>query len=201
MVGHNFCGPCFILVHYQVGWSCAYGGVASCFHLAYVAKMTSQTYMLAKQLGEVLSQLNLKITTAESCTGGGLSAAITAIPGSSAWFDAAFVTYSNVMKRNLLNVPENLLQSHGAVSEQVAEAMLQGALKCAGADVGAAVTGIAGPSGATDTKPVGSVYISYGTADDFRTQLYCFEGNRESVRAQSIEAALRLTIGLCREKV
>ena len=107
---------------------------------------------------------NKKVTFAESCTGGLISSLITKESGSSAVFEAGFITYSNAMKTKMIDVPESLLIEHGAVSEPVVKAMLTGALKQSGADVGVAVSGIAGPNGGTNDKPVGLVWIAWGDA-------------------------------------
>lgn len=163
--------------------------------------MNSQTNILALKLGGYLSRFGLKITTAESCTGGGLSAAITAVPGSSAWFDAAFITYSNPMKNKILSVPLELMEVEGAVSEGVALEMLRGAIANSGSDLGVAITGIAGPSGATDTKPVGTVCIAYGGLDsEIKTKSEQFKGDRQSVREQSVIRALQLILEYCQKK-
>src|SRR5690606_16344231 len=107
---------------------------------------------LAEQLGQQLRTCGAKVTVAESCTGGGIAQAITSVPGSSAWFDYGFVTYSNQAKTRLLGVPESLLQSVGAVSGEVVSAMVAGAVRMAGCSFGAAVSGIAGPDGGTAEK-------------------------------------------------
>src|SRR5262245_50128834 len=112
---------------------------------------------LAQDLAVVLRQHRLMLTTAESCTGGGIAAAVTAVAGSSAWFERGFVTYSNAAKREMLGVQEATLQAHGAVSEPVVREMAAGALQHSTAQVAVAVSGIAGPDGGTPAKPVGTV--------------------------------------------
>lgn len=119
---------------------------------------------MAKSLINALDANNKKVTFAESCTGGLISSLITKESGSSSVFEAGFITYSNAMKTKMIDVPESLLIEHGAVSEPVVKAMLTGALKQSGADVGVAVSGIAGPNGGTNDKPVGLVWIAWGDA-------------------------------------
>jgi nicotinamide-nucleotide amidase len=123
--------------------------------------LSEPTVALATELGTLLQQRGWRITTAESCTGGLVAGAITAISGSSGWFDFGFVTYSNDAKRGLLDVPQSTLEAHGAVSEEVARAMAAGALEEAKADIAVAVTGVAGPTGGTPAKPVGTVCFAW----------------------------------------
>jgi nicotinamide-nucleotide amidase len=136
----------------------------------------------------------LKIATAESCTGGLIAALLTEIAGSSDVFERGFVTYSNDAKRELLGVPEELLTTHGAVSAPVARAMAQGALRRARADIAVAVTGIAGPGGGTDEKPVGLVHIAAARAGSATATQICRFGDigRDQVRRKTVEAALAL---------
>ena len=131
------------------------------------------------------------IATAESCTGGLIAGAITEIAGSSAVFDRGFVTYTNETKEAMLGVPKALLDTVGAVSAEVAEAMAMGALAASGADVAVAVTGIAGPGGATATKPVGRVYIGVAVrGGEAEAREHTFAGDRHAVRMQTVEGAL-----------
>ena len=123
--------------------------------------MDNEIIELARQLGKVLKEQGMKIATAESCTGGGIAQAITEIPGSSAWFDRGFVTYSNAAKLQMLQVKQSTLDEFGAVSEQVAIEMVEGALMNSNADLAVSVTGIAGPDGGTNIKPVGTIYIAW----------------------------------------
>ncbi len=148
---------------------------------------------MAEQLLQSLRARGLTLTTAESCTGGLLSALLTEIPGSSDVFTHGYVTYANAAKASMLGVPEPLLKTHGAVSAPVAIAMAQGALHHAGASVSVAITGIAGPSGATADKPVGLVHIASARAG-YSTlhQQQVFSGDRASVRMQAVVAALEL---------
>lgn len=138
-----------------------------------------------------------RVATAESCTGGLIAAACTAVAGSSAWFERGFVTYSNESKHELLGVPKALLEAHGAVSEPVARAMAEGALAHARSELAAAVTGIAGPGGAVPGKPVGTVWLAWARrgepAQARRLQL---QGDRAAVRAQTVRCALQQLIAL-----
>ena len=135
----------------------------------------------------------LRVAVAESCTGGLLAACLTAIPGSSQVVERGFVTYTNQAKSDLLGVPEALVSSVGAVSEEVARAMAAGALAHSAADVSAAVTGIAGPGGATPDKPVGLVHVAAARAGGAALhERHVFTGDRDAVRLQAVKAALDL---------
>lgn len=145
----------------------------------------------AVALGKALLARGWHATVAESCTGGLVAGAITEVAGSSGWFDRGFVVYSNAAKRDLLGVPDALLREYGAVSEPVARAMAEGALARSAADVAVAVTGIAGPGGATPGKPVGMVCLAFahrGGAAQAQTRRYT--GTRAEVRAAAVRAAL-----------
>ena len=131
------------------------------------------------------------LATAESCTGGMIAAACTDLAGSSAWFERGFVSYSNEAKTELLGVPAALIAEHGAVSEPVVRAMAQGALQHSRAQVAVAVTGVAGPGGGSDSKPVGSVWFGWATPAGVVTQLCRFEGDRHQVRQASVRHALQ----------
>lgn len=146
---------------------------------------------LAGRLGAMLGNERLKLVTAESCTGGWVAQCLTAIAGSSAWFDRGFVTYSNEAKQEMLSVPPDMLAEHGAVSQPVAVAMAEGALRNSRADWAVAITGIAGPTGGSPQKPVGTVCFAWGCRDGrIVTSTRHFPGSREDVRAQSVEHAL-----------
>lgn len=146
---------------------------------------------LAERLGAALVARGAKVTTAESCTGGWIAAAITDVPGSSGWFDRGFVTYSNAAKRAALGVSAQTLLARGAVSEQTVREMVDGALRESGAQYGVAVSGVAGPGGGTAEKPVGTVWIAWGGADGTRTaRRFRFAGDREAVRRAAVAAAL-----------
>lgn len=147
--------------------------------------------VLAVRLGALLGNEQLKLVTAESCTGGWVAQCLTAIAGSSAWFDRGFVTYSNEAKQEMLGVPPDMLAEHGAVSQPVAVAMAEGALRNSRADWAVAITGIAGPTGGSPQKPVGTVCFAWGCRDGrIVTSTRHFPGSREVVRAQSVEHAL-----------
>jgi nicotinamide-nucleotide amidase len=138
----------------------------------------------------------LRVVTAESCTGGLISACLTAIAGSSAVFDRGFVTYSDSAKMAMLGVPRDLLVRSGAVDEAVARAMAEGAVRAAGADVAVAVTGIAGPDGGSADKPVGLVHFAAARAGaDTWHDRQVFAGDRQAVRAATVTTALRLLAG------
>lgn len=146
---------------------------------------------LAAQVGRALQQRGWQLATCESITGGGIAEAITDIAGSSEWFDCGFVTYSNASKTRFLDVPEALIQAHGAVSEEVARAMVLGALKHTDAQISIATTGIAGPGGAVPGKPVGTVCFGWAHRDIVHTERVLFHGDRAAVRAQTAAHALQ----------
>ncbi|AHL74712.1 damage-inducible protein CinA [Stutzerimonas stutzeri] len=150
---------------------------------------------LAARLGAALQAQSAQVTTAESCTGGGIAEAITRIAGSSAWFEAGFVTYSNAQKTRLLNVPAVLFTQVGAVSREVVEAMARGAQHVSGARYGVAVSGVAGPGGGSPEKPVGTVWLAWAAGEQVVARRFQFAGDRQAVREQSVEAAL---VGLSR---
>ncbi len=154
-------------------------------------RVDSAIETLAKRLAEVLVHRGARIATAESCTGGLIAGALTRIPGSSGWFEYGFVTYGNNAKSDLLGVPEQLIDAHGAVSEPVAIRMAEGALDRASSEFAVAVTGIAGPDGGTDEKPVGTVWFAWAqTGAETVATVRCFDGDRDAVRNQSVEFAL-----------
>ncbi len=149
--------------------------------------------LLAAAAGRALLAAGLRAVTAESCTGGGVAAALTDVPGSSQWFERGYVTYSNAAKIHDLGVKGEALQSHGAVSAAVAEQMVLGALRVSGAEVAVAVTGIAGPDGGSLEKPVGLVYLAVGRRGaPVRVLRELFAGDRAAVRSAAVAAALRL---------
>ena len=145
---------------------------------------------LAASVGQALRARDLLLSTAESCTGGGVAQAVTDINGSSAWFDCGFVTYSNSSKSAMLGVPAALIAQHGAVSEEVAAAMAQGALTNSAAQVALSTTGIAGPTGAVPGKPVGTVCFAWSRAGAIHTERLEFKGDRAAVREQATIHAL-----------
>ncbi|AEY02769.1 CinA domain-containing protein [Oceanimonas sp. GK1] len=159
------------------------------------------TITLARQLGEALQAEGIMMTTAESCTGGGIAAAITDIAGSSAWFDRGFVTYSNAAKHQMLGVDEALIEQYGAVSREVAEAMVRGACTASGCALGVAVTGVAGPGGGSPDKPVGTVWLACYLAktDRLVCRLLRLDGDRAGVRRQTVVQALQACLDLLDE--
>lgn len=143
------------------------------------------------EIAEKLQKKNISMATAESCTGGWISQEITAISGSSNWFDCGFVTYSNQAKQRMLGVAEQTLQEHGAVSEAVVAEMAQGCLTHSNAKISVATSGVAGPGGGSDEKPVGTVWFAWAEQGKaVRAQKYQFNGDREMVRKQAVRVAL-----------
>ena len=152
---------------------------------------------LAEDAGKLISlcrERNIVLATAESCTGGLIAALLTEVPGSSAVLDRAFVTYSNAAKTQMLGVSAKTIESHGAVSNEVALAMVEGALNRSAADIAVAVTGIAGPDGGTGDKPVGLVHIAAGHGDGRRAHTrHVFENRgRRYIRMATVEAAFAI---------
>lgn len=145
-----------------------------------------------------LKQGQLTLATAESCTGGGLSYWLTSLPGSSDWFDRGFITYSNTAKIDMLGVAAKTIETFGAVSAQTAKEMAEGALRYSKADISVAITGVAGPTGGTPEKPVGTVWIAWakkGTAS--QAQVFLFPGDRQAIRLQAIAQALEKLLDRC----
>lgn len=145
---------------------------------------------LARKVGERLKSAGERLVTAESCTGGWVAQAVTAIAGSSQWFERGFVTYSNPSKEELLGVRAATLERHGAVSEETAREMAQGALARSSGSLALAVTGIAGPGGGSPDKPVGTVCFAWSRGKNVHTETRHFSGDRDSVRRQSVVYAL-----------
>ncbi len=143
-------------------------------------------------IGRILQQRGWTLAVAESCSGGLLAHRITGVPGASAYFERGFVTYSNKAKEELLGVPPILILAHGAVSAPVARAMAQGACRAADAACSVSITGIAGPSGGSPAKPVGTVYLACCRPGHVRVERHLFTGGRRAIQRQSVEAALRL---------
>lgn len=157
--------------------------------------MDDHLLQLSQYLGEQLLQRNWRIATAESCTGGGVAAAITAIPGSSAWFECGIVSYANSIKQKLLGVSTATLEHEGAVSEAVVIEMARGVLALSGADIAAAISGVAGPSGGSLEKPVGTVWFAWAKATgEIKTELKYFDGDRAEVQRQAVVWALEGTL-------
>jgi nicotinamide-nucleotide amidase len=145
---------------------------------------------LAEKIGEALKSRKLLLAVAESCTGGGICQAITEISGSSEWFDCGFVTYSNSSKTEILNISASLIAQHGAVSEEIAAAMAEGALANSEAHIALSTTGIAGPGGAVPGKPVGTVCFGWLVGGVTHTERKVFSGDRHAVREQTVAYAL-----------
>ena len=146
---------------------------------------------LATAIGEQLAARRLMLCTAESCTGGWIAKTVTDIAGSSAWFDCGLAAYSYEAKQGLLGVRPQTLEEFGAVSRETVMEMVSGALVHSGAGVAVAVTGIAGPGGGTEDKPVGTVWIAWKRRGGYpRAEAFHFDGDRESVRRQTVAAAL-----------
>jgi nicotinamide-nucleotide amidase len=157
-------------------------------------------YELAERVGRALEQRGLMVATAESCTGGWVAEAITMVPGSSAWFERGFVSYTYISKREMLGVRAETLEQHGAVSEPVVQQMVLGALERSHAQVALAVSGTAGPSGGTPQKPVGTVCIAWGSKNlEPRSETLHFAGDREAVRRQSVIHALTVLLDMLEE--
>lgn len=150
----------------------------------------AEIHQAAQTLGTLLQQRGATVATAESCTGGAIAAAITAVAGSSAWLELGLVTYSNRFKEQLLDVPTALIAQHGVVSEPVVAQMLLRVCALSSADYGITVSGIAGPGGATAQKPVGTVCFSWGAPSDAVQTTQYFQGDRDSVREQAVLFAL-----------
>ena len=147
---------------------------------------------LVKQLALLLNNKQIKISVAESCTGGLLAATLTHKPGASIFFDRGFVTYSNEAKNELLEVPDDILSNYGAVSSQTAEAMASGALKHSNSGLTVSITGIAGPDGGSNEKPVGLVYFGYALKGGSSGSLeHRFEGSREQIQVTATKTALK----------
>lgn len=152
---------------------------------------------LAEELGSALSARGWMLATAESCTGGWVAQVVTAIPGSSGWFERGFITYANVAKAEMLDVSDATLEAHGAVSEPVVREMAAGALARSHAQAALAISGIAGPGGGTPKKPVGTVCIGWRLVDGTEATTTCrLSGDRREIRSRAVAAALRGLIEL-----
>lgn len=149
---------------------------------------------LEKKIGKILRERSLTLGLAESCTGGLVAGRVTSIPGSSAYFMAGFVTYSNSAKTKFLAVPDRLIKQHGAVSDAVARHMAKGVRETAGADIGISITGIAGPAGGSPEKPVGTVFVGLATIKNVCVRKFLFNGSRHKIRKQSSVEALTILL-------
>ena len=164
------------------------------------ARSRDEYLPLAVEAGQALLAAGLRAVTAESCTGGGLAAALTDVPGSSQWFERGYVTYSNAAKIQELGVDRSVLEQHGAVSSEVARQMAVGALQASGTDVVVAITGVAGPDGGTLEKPVGLVYLACGRRGrPLQVVRELFPGDRADVRGAAVAEALRLLTRAARD--
>jgi nicotinamide-nucleotide amidase len=160
-----------------------------------VSELSAELQTRVEALATALRARGWMLATAESCTGGLISAACTSLAGSSDWFERGFVTYSNAAKSDLLGVPAALIEQHGAVSEEVARAMAEGALTRSKAQVSVAVTGVAGPGGGSVVKPVGTVWMAVSQAGGTTAaELLQLAGDRAAVRAQTVARALNAVI-------
>ena len=167
--------------------------------------LLSKSELIAQEVQALeanLTQISLRLlkhrhllATAESCTGGMIAAACTDLSGSSQWFERGFVTYSNEAKAEMLGVPPVLIEQHGAVSEPVARAMADGALAHSRAQVSLAVTGVAGPTGGTEAKPVGTVWFAWCVGGETHSEMQHFAGDRAAVRAATVRYALQRLLG------
>lgn len=154
-------------------------------------------HRLAVRLGETLKERRFFLATAESCTGGWVAQIVTSVPGSSAWFDRGFVTYSNAAKREMLGVRQSTLDRHGAVSEEVVYEMAAGVFDHSGAQVSVAVSGVAGPEGGTPGKPVGTIWLAWAVRDRGRSaRVAHFAGDRDMIRQQAVMSALQGSIDI-----
>jgi len=149
------------------------------------------TTQLCEQLADALLHRGWMMASAESCTGGVIAARCTDLSGSSQWFERGFVTYSNAAKTELVGVPATLIEQHGAVSEAVARSMATGALKYSHAQVSVAVTGIAGPTGGSVEKPVGTVWFAWAMGEQVSSERRVFAGDRAAVREATVQHALQ----------
>ncbi len=186
----DFAESCGILQFIRAGWFISTLGHSQ-FIFSNMDASLDPLEDLAARLGLALHKHQLMLTTAESCTGGGIAEAITRIPGASAWFDRGFVTYSYESKVDLLGVGRESLVDHGAVSEEIVKEMVEGAIAHSRAQVAVAVTGIAGPDGGQPDKPVGTVWFAWKFPKKSIISEVChFEGGREAVRKQTVLHAL-----------
>jgi nicotinamide-nucleotide amidase len=158
--------------------------------------VNDDAHTLAAQLAEALLARGWMLATAESCTGGLIAGTCTDLAGSSQWFERGFVTYSNAAKTESLGVDAAALEAHGAVSEVVARAMAFGAIRHSAAQVGVAVTGIAGPAGASPGKPVGTVWFGFSVDGRLSSEVHRFDGDRAAVRAATVRHALARLLDL-----
>ena len=156
-------------------------------------------YEVTQELARVLIKNNWHLSTAESCTGGMVAANITELAGSSDWFERGYVTYSNQSKSEDIDVSQNLIEQYGAVSDQVARSMALGAKQNSNSDIALSITGIAGPTGGSPEKPIGTVCFAWALANDqIVSETKHFEGNRQQIRQQACDFSLRKLLDLLR---
>ena len=155
---------------------------------------------LPRQVGEALKARGMMLATAESCTGGGIAQAVTRVSGSSGWFERGFVTYSNDAKEEMLGVSPDTLEHHGAVSEATVQEMAQGALQYSRAQAALSVSGVAGPTGGTPEKPVGTVWFAWATNDTMQTACHHLSGDRDAIREKSVQISLEGLLKLLRSE-
>ena len=158
--------------------------------------MNDDPDILTQRLAALLLEKRQKVCTAESCSGGLIAKTFTDLAGSSDWFDRGFVTYSNAAKSEMLGVPPSVIEDYGAVSEAVANAMASGALRHSDADFAVAVTGVAGPGGGGEEKPVGTVWIAVASAEQLVSKRHQFDGDRQAVREATLQAAMTALLDL-----
>jgi len=163
---------------------------------SYNLDMDQDSTQLVTRLAALLCEKGLKICTAESCTGGLIAKTLTDLAGSSDWFECGFVTYSNRAKTEMIDVPESVISEYGAVSEAVATAMANGALRNSAAQVAIAITGVAGPGGGSADKPVGTVWIAVASKKQVVAKKHFFQGNREAIRAATMLSAIEMALQL-----
>jgi nicotinamide-nucleotide amidase len=164
--------------------------------LGYNAGMNDDPDILTQRLAALLLEKRQKVCTAESCSGGLIAKTFTDLAGSSDWFDRGFVTYSNAAKSEMLGVPPSVIEDYGAVSEAVANAMASGALRHSDADFAVAVTGVAGPGGGGEEKPVGTVWIAVASAEQLVSKRHQFDGDRQAVREATLQASITALLDL-----
>lgn len=162
--------------------------------------MATTAFTTEEQVVKLLDRYKLRMTTAESCTGGLIAGTLINVPGISSWYEEGYITYSNEAKEKLLHVSHDTLEKYGAVSSQTATEMAVGAIKAANANISVISTGIAGPDGGTAEKPVGLVYIACCFDKEVTVEKHVFNGNRTEVRNASVEAALQLVIRTIQNK-
>jgi len=167
--------------------------------------MDTELYQLAEQVAEKLTETGDRLGTAESCTGGWVAKCMTDVPGSSAWFERGYVVYTGLAKQQMLDVPAEVINASGEVSEAVVRSLAEGVLAKSTASVSLAISGIAGPGGGSDEKPVGTVWFAWSRAEKVSgvvrgvktvTEMQCFSGDREAVRKQAVVSAMKGVLNL-----